>query len=303
MSVDTLAAKTDTKLDMEDVEFPRHGDDKLQVRIVRPAGAGPFPCLVEMHGGVWTENDRTRSSTHQAFLANNGIAVASLDFRQGKGGYPNSMLDINYGIRWVKANAARAKTRADLVGVAGTSSGGHLAMLAAMRPHDPKFASIPLPAGSPNVDASVSAAVLFWPVINPLGRHHNAQRLAASENPPAWPPRTIKLGEEYWSNEKNMSDASPLLIVERGEKYEKPRVIWTQTTVDLMHDYTDPNGGFPGSEARRFADRYKKAGGEIELNYYEAPMHFTSDKPELPQSQTALKRVAEWIHQHLPVKR
>ena len=90
--------------------------------------------MIELHGGVWTENDRTRSKAHHEAFANNGIAVASLDFRQGPAGYPNSVVDINYAIRWVKANAARFKSRPDLVGISGTSSGGHLAMLAAMRP-------------------------------------------------------------------------------------------------------------------------------------------------------------------------
>jgi len=302
MSVDTLATKTEA-LDMEDVEYLRHGDKPLFMRIIRPAGAGPFPCMVELHGGVWTENDRTRSKTHHEAMVKAGIAIAALDFRQGDGGYPGSMQDINYAIRWLKANAARAKTRPELVGITGTSSGGHLAMLAAMRPHDPKYAAIPLPAGSPNVDASVAAAALFWPVINPLGRHHNAQRLKDGPNPPEWPPRTMKLGMAYWQNEQNMSEGNPLLIVERGETFEKPPVIWTQTNVDLMHDYTDPNCGFPGSEAKRFADRYNKAGGEIELNYYIAPMHFTSDKPELPQSIAAMTRATDWIHEHIPVKR
>ena len=76
----------------------------------RPHGAGPFPAMIELHGGVWTENDRTRSKTHHEAFAANGIAVAALDFRQGPAGYPNSVIDINYAIRWVKANAARFKT-------------------------------------------------------------------------------------------------------------------------------------------------------------------------------------------------
>jgi acetyl esterase len=302
MSVDTLATKAEA-LDMEDVEYLRHGDKPLLMRIIRPAGEGPFPAMVELHGGVWTENDRTRSKVHHEAMVKAGIAIAALDFRQAEGGYPGSMQDINYAIRWLKANAARAKTRPDLVGITGTSSGGHLAMLAAMRPHDPKYASIPLPAGSPNVDASLRAAALFWPVINPLGRHHNAKRLAEGPNPPDWPPRTMKLSMAYWGNERNMSEGNPLLIVERGEKFEKVPAIWVQSEGDLIHDYTDPNSGFAGSEAKRFADRYKKAGGEIELNYYKAPLHFTSDKPELPESIAAMKRATEWIHQRIPVKR
>ena len=144
------AVQTRTKFEVEDVEYLRHGDKPLFIRCYRPHGPGPFPVLIELHGGVWTENDRTRGKTHHEGFASNGIAVASLDFRQGPGGYPNSVADINYAIRWVKANAARFGSRADLVGISGTSSGGHLAMLAAMRPDDPRYAAIPLPAGSPN---------------------------------------------------------------------------------------------------------------------------------------------------------
>ena len=95
-------------------------------------------------------------------------------------------IDINYAVRWVKAHARDLKIRPDQVGIAGQSSGGHLAMLAAMRPNDSRYASVPLPAGSPAVDATVRAVAMSWPVINPLSRYRNAQKLAKGPNPPAF---------------------------------------------------------------------------------------------------------------------
>jgi acetyl esterase/lipase len=80
-----------------------------------------------------------------------GLLVVGLDFRDGNYGYPTALVDINYAIRWVKARAAQLNTRADLVGISGASSGGHLAMLAAMRPNDPRYTTAQLPAGSPAV--------------------------------------------------------------------------------------------------------------------------------------------------------
>jgi acetyl esterase/lipase len=65
--------------------------------------------------------------------------------------------DINYAVRWTKHNARTLKTRSDLVGLSGQSSGGHLAMLVAMRPHDPRYAAIALPAGAPAQDATCAA--------------------------------------------------------------------------------------------------------------------------------------------------
>ncbi|MGH6769868.1 MAG: alpha/beta hydrolase [Xanthobacteraceae bacterium] len=301
MDVQVAPAKS-REFDIEDVEYLRHDDKPLYARLYRPPGEGPFPALVELHGGVWTENDRTRSRAHHEVLAGNGIAVASLDFRQGEGGYPNSVVDINYAIRWVKANAARLKTCPELVGIAGTSSGGHLAMLTAMRPRDPRYAAIPLPPGSPAVDASVRCVVLFWPVINPLGRHQNARRLHESPNPPDWPPRTMRLSLAYWQNEAAMGEGNPLLALECGEAVEMPPAIWIQSRGDLIHDYRDPNSGFDGSEALRFVDRYRKAGGDITLHYFDAPLHFTSENPDLPQSIEAMRCVTEFVHRQIPVK-
>ena len=85
---------------------------------------------------------------------------SSLDWRCGReGAYPLALADINYAVRWVKLHAKELKTRPDLVGISGQSSGGHLAMLVAMRPHDPRYTAIALPAGSPALDATVKCVV------------------------------------------------------------------------------------------------------------------------------------------------
>src|SRR5262245_64441818 len=91
------------------------------------------------------------------------------NFRSGnEDPYPSSVQDINYAVRWAKLNARALKTRAELVGLSGQSSGGHLAMLVAMRPRDARYAAIPLPAGSSAQDATVACVLMSWPVINPL---------------------------------------------------------------------------------------------------------------------------------------
>src|SRR3954451_2021794 len=190
MATNTLRAN-DYKFDVEDVEYLRHREQPLLARLYRPEGKGPFPTMIELHGGVWTDNDRRRGLIHHEWFARSGIAVAALDFRQGRAGYPNSLIDINYGIRWVKAHADLLNSNAGLVGITGSSSGGHLAMLAAMRPHDPRYSTTSSPAEMSAYDATVRCVAMFWPVINPFGRHRNAQRVSKSASPPDWPTRTI----------------------------------------------------------------------------------------------------------------
>ena len=191
MNTAVLEAKT-TEFDVDDVEYLRHGDKPLLARVFKPRGEGPFPALVECHGGAWCLSDRiTERLRHQA-MASHGIVSIALDFRSGnEDPYPASVQDINYAVRWAKLNARALKTRPDLVGLSGQSSGGHLAMLVAMRPHDPRYAAIPLPAGSPAHDASVRCVVMSWPVINPLSRYRHAKRVLGGANPPEWPKSII----------------------------------------------------------------------------------------------------------------
>ena len=74
-------------------------------------------------------------------LATNGIAVLSLDFRMPPAAtYPATVTDIAAGIRWMKTHAGDVGTDAAHVGILGTSSGGHLALLAALRPSDTRYA-------------------------------------------------------------------------------------------------------------------------------------------------------------------
>lgn len=41
------------ELDVEDVEYIRHGNKPLLARLFKPRGPGPFPLIVEVHGGAW----------------------------------------------------------------------------------------------------------------------------------------------------------------------------------------------------------------------------------------------------------
>jgi acetyl esterase len=84
--------------------------------------------------------------------------------------YAASMANINYGIGWAKSHAAAMGGSPTRVGVMGSGSAGHQAMLGAMRPHDPRYASIPLNTEGSQPDPRVNCVVMLWPVIDPPGR-------------------------------------------------------------------------------------------------------------------------------------
>src|SRR6266516_474514 len=258
---------------------------------------------VECHGGAWCLSDRTTERLRHEAMAAHGIVSIALDFRSGnEEPYPASAQDINYAVRWAKLNARALKTRPELVGLSGQSSGGHLAMLVAMRPHDPRYAAISLPPGSPEHDATVRCVVMSWPVINPLSRYRLAKRALAGVNPPGWPKTIIPRQDAYWRSEANMKEGNPMLALERGEKALTPPAVWFQGRGDLLHDYKDAEGSFPGNEPQRFVANYRKADGEIALEYIDAERH-AGHAPDLSKTGDMFERMVAFVGRCIRVDR
>lgn len=273
----------------EDIEYLRHGDRGLTLRLFRPAGNGPFPVVIDLHGGAWNKGDLNECASRDEHLAGAGLAAAALDFRHAADGYPTSLQDINYAIRWLKTNAANLKLDAGRVGITGQSSGGHLAMLAAMRPRDPRYMELAIRGGG-STDATVRCVGMTWPVINPISRYRRAIRLRNSDNPPGWVGDIPERHDTYWGTEENMIEGNPMLALERGEPLETPPAIWVQGRPDPVHDYLDPDSGGELNEPERFAKNYRDAGGEIDVVYI---------PQENRDSETSSEPIAQFFKKHL----
>jgi acetyl esterase/lipase len=243
--------------------------------------------LVEAHGGAWTKQDRMRNAMMDERLARSGIVVAGLDFRMPPAdpGYPASVADIHYAVRWFKSRAADFKGDARRMGLIGTSSGGHQAMLIAMRPSDPRYAALPL-AGGAAIDASLRCVVPCWPVIDPLGRFHKVQQEAAEGKAEALD--TIKSHDLFWQTEAAMDEGSPARILERGEKVAMPPVLYIQGTADTAH---------PRAHLDRFVTAYRQAGGRLDLMLVEGMgQNFMNDNPDAQGTAQAIARISEFVH-------
>jgi acetyl esterase/lipase len=281
------------EIDIQDVEYLRHGGKPLMARLHKPKGTGPFPMIVEIHGGAWIREDRFKDAVLNEPLAKSGVVVAAIDFRQPpEASYPASMADINYAVRWLKTQAAALGGRADRVGLMGSSSGSQQAMLSAMRPRDPRYAALPLPAGSPAVDASVRCVVLCWPVIDPLGRYRYAKQLKASGQPyPEVVDRVLPGHDQYWKTEDAMAEGSPVIALERGEKVEMPPAIYLQGTKDQAH---------PRADLDRFVAQYRKAGGQVDLELFEGEgQGYISKQPMTDAGRRTIERIIEFVHKQL----
>lgn len=274
---------------VDDLEYLRHGDRSMMMRLFRPEGPGPFPVILDLHGGAWNKGSLEECQARDEYLAEAGIAAAALDFRQAADGYPSSSIDINFAIRWLKVNAAAYQLDPKRVGITGQSSGGHLAMLAAMRPADSRYASLSLDGGA-DVDAKVCCVGMTWPVINPISRYRYALRGRAEANPPEWIGDIPERHDIYWGTEAAMVEGNPMLALEKSEPVETPPAIWIQGRPDPIHDYRDPESPLDLNEPERFVANYRKAGGEIQI---------VDIDQETRSGATSFAPLATFFRQHL----
>jgi acetyl esterase/lipase len=115
----------------------RYGSDASQVADLHlPAGSGPWPVAVVIHGGFWRARyDRTLMDAVSADLATRGWAAWNLEYRRigpgGNGGWPATFDDVSAGIDQLARLDAPIDT--GRVVTLGHSAGGHLALWAATR--------------------------------------------------------------------------------------------------------------------------------------------------------------------------
>jgi acetyl esterase/lipase len=130
-----------------------YGTDQMQkVDLWLPAGRGPFPVVVMVHGGCWTTSiaDRSLMNWIADDLRHSGVAVWNIDYRgvdRAGGGYPGTFLDAAAATDLLAGNAARYRLDTRHVVAIGHSAGGHLALWLAGRPKLP--ATSPLHAAHP----------------------------------------------------------------------------------------------------------------------------------------------------------
>src|SRR5499427_3788266 len=252
----------------QDLEYLNAGGTSLLARFYRPEGQGPFPAVLEVHGGAWTSGDRFNNVAIAEHLAARGIVVLSIDFRMPPAArYPETVSDVNFGIRFLKANAERFATRRELVGGLGTSSGGHLLLLNVLRPSDARYVADPLPGS----DASLAFAVACWPVADPLARYRAVIERGND--------RLVEAHHQFWPSEEAMAEGNPQLILARGEASEKPPALIMQGTAD---DNLTPD------MAANFAAAYTRAGGSISFHRFEGQPHaFIPRDPASPDARRA----------------
>jgi acetyl esterase/lipase len=262
------------EVDETDTPFARAAGVELLARIYRPRGEPdrPLGAAVYVHGGGWARLDRTADAIMCAALAASGLVVVAIDFRQAPDHpYPAARADVGAGVRYARAHADRLGVDPARVGLLGSSSGAHLALLHAVKPAAPESAGTPVvrPDGSldPTArDASVAFVVALYPVADPLARYRYA---LSREDEPAAPSgfdakRLVAGHRAFFADEAAMAAASVTRIVSSGEATALPP-IWVAQP--------DQDDNVPAAITLAFVTAYREAGGAVEHAHFPGARH------------------------------
>ena len=190
------------------------------------------------------------------------------------------MQDANYGVCWLKSKAAGWNGDPSKLGVYGSSAGGHVAELLAMRPRDARYNAIRLPE-APNLDATVAYVATRSPISDPYACYQQAEKMKRE--------RMIKNNTTYFVPWETIYEGNPQQILERREAV-------TLTPLLIMQGALDDNV-LPAVQ-EKFAATYRAAGGDCQLHVFEGCEHEWIAKPG-PQTDRAHEMVKAFIARSL----
>jgi len=149
-----------------------YGTDSNQFGDLRiPKTGGPFPVVMNIHGGFWRAKYGLEHAGHLcAALTKKGIATWNLEYRRvgnAGGGWPGSFEDVANGFRFLPQIARQYKLDVTRVLVMGHSAGGQLALCLAG--HEPALARAVSLAGVVDLQRAVELHLSNDAVVEFLG--------------------------------------------------------------------------------------------------------------------------------------
>lgn len=253
------------------ITYATVGGEDLQLDVARPAGPGPHPCVVCLHGGAWKYGHRSDVAGFTEQLARHGFVAATVSYRLApKHKWPAQIEDAKTAVRFLRANAARFGIDPDRFGALGFSAGGHLAALLGTADKDAGFEGPLYPGQSSRVQCVVD---FFGPA--DLALFCQSPGIERAYFRPF-------IGALFRDNPDVYRKASPIAHVSKDD----PPFLIVHGTADLI---------VPVIHSERFRDRLAAAGVPVELLTVKGGGHGWGGTDALTTSAVTLKFLADHL--------
>lgn len=131
--------------------YVKRESGSLKADVYMPAGEGPFPGVVVIHGGAWFMGTRAQLGGAAKLLAQNGMTAVAISYRLApKNKFPAQIDDCKAAVRWMRAEAKALKIDPDHIGGFGYSAGAQLVTLLGTTDADDGLEGIDKPADAPS---------------------------------------------------------------------------------------------------------------------------------------------------------
>ncbi len=251
-----------------DIVFATAGGTNLTLDAFIPAGDGPFPTCILVHGGAWMNGTKTSYITPLFTpLSQAGFTWFTINYRLApQHRFPACIEDVESAIRWVKAHASEYKADPQRIALIGESAGGQLVSLAGARA---------------SVDTRVAAVVPFY------APHDMALRVKQSPVLPAWVAPLFGLTELNDAAWQTLRDASPINHVRPG----MPPYL-------LIHGTKDDK--VPFEQSLSFQKKMQAAGNTCDLIAIEGGTHGMGGWEKLDPGYK--EKLVAWLREKLAAK-
>jgi acetyl esterase/lipase len=240
----------------------------LELDLYLPGGGGPPPVIV--HGGGWRRGSRRHplpvlGADFYDSLAAQGFAVAAVDYRlSGEARFPASLDDVRTAVGWVTDHSASYGLDAGRVYLWGDSSGGHLALLAAL------------------TGTKVQGVVAWFPVTDLAGMPSDVEAAGGVPDPGPDSREAQFLGAPAQSVPDLARQASPVAHASAGA----PPILLMHGTADDM---------VPTAQSVRLAEALGAAGATVELELVPGATHFWTGASDVA---AIVRRSVEFLRAH-----
>jgi len=221
---------------------------EIELRIYTPAGDGPFPLFVYIHGGGWVIGDvDTVDSLCRNMAHESESVVASVNYRLApEHKFPVPVEDCYTAVQWVSGHARQLNGDASRLAVGGDSAGGNLAAVVSQLAKE---------RGGP----AISYQVLVYPVtqagLETTSYRENGEGYFLTVDSMDW------FFRQYLNADEEKADVrvSPLLAKDLSGL---PPALVITAEYDPLRD-----------EGEMYAERLRQAGVAVELTRYEGMIH------------------------------